>query len=140
MLQSCWKRPIRSIGICGLVAVILVGILHTLNDTQKTSIKRLLNQVDTFAKYGDLRFGIVDNFTGKIPSDAELASMTATQLEDLYWSYINTIQILGHKILRVGKIEDGGKEVCTDEPFRPGPPCLVYSFGTQANTEALIIP
>ena len=32
-------------------------------------------------------------------------------------------------IERLGKITDGGWEVCEDSPYKPVAPCLVYSFG-----------
>ncbi|KAL3864720.1 hypothetical protein ACJMK2_006493 [Sinanodonta woodiana] len=112
MLRSCWKRPKYIICFC-VPAVMMILSRKELTSTQ----------------YGDRSLCIVDNFTVMIPSNAALANMTDNQLTDLYWSYINTIQVLCRKIIRIGTIEDGGKEVCTDVPFLPRPPCLVYSFG-----------
>ncbi|KAL3872555.1 hypothetical protein ACJMK2_035778 [Sinanodonta woodiana] len=77
----------------------------------------------------------VQDFPVKIPSDDELGNMTATKVEDLYWDYINTIQSLCQRVVRIGTIEDGGKEVCADELYRPRPPCLVYSFGMRDKGE-----
>ncbi|KAL3864721.1 hypothetical protein ACJMK2_006494 [Sinanodonta woodiana] len=128
MLHPCWKRHKYIICFCVPVAMMIAGGFITFRETLKTSTIMSLKEL-TSTQYGDRSLCILDNFTVTIPSDGELANMTANQLTDIYWSYINTIQVLCRKIVRIGTIEDGGKEVCTDVPFLPTPPCLVYSFG-----------
>lgn len=45
------------------------------------------------------------------------------------FSYINRLQVLCKNVIRLGSLWDGGKEICADEPYKPRPPCIVYSFG-----------
>ncbi|KAH3723830.1 hypothetical protein DPMN_049625 [Dreissena polymorpha] len=64
-----------------------------------------------------------------IPSDVELKNMSNTQWKQIYWKYINRLQTLCKDVVRVGKLKDGGKEICADEHYRPRAPCIIYSFG-----------
>ena len=45
------------------------------------------------------------------------------------FSYTQQVQVTCASIERLGKITDGGWEVCEDSPYKPAAPCLVYSFG-----------
>ena len=47
----------------------------------------------------------------------------------LVCSYIDNTDYKCRRKLRMGKVGDGGWEVCDDIEFRPMKPCLVYSFG-----------
>ncbi|KAK3102749.1 hypothetical protein FSP39_013635 [Pinctada imbricata] len=38
-------------------------------------------------------------------------------------------QIFCRRVRRMGRIVDGGWDICDDESYRPKSPCLVYSFG-----------
>ncbi|KAK3587726.1 hypothetical protein CHS0354_042681 [Potamilus streckersoni] len=129
MLHTAWNPSKRCILAFGLFALSLVGIFLSLTETRDKITRMVSHKEHTTIEYVDRSYEIMDKMTGKIPSDAELKNLTESQLDDLYWSYINTVQVLCRRIVRVGKIEDGGKEVCTDEAFHPRPPCLVYSFG-----------
>lgn len=64
-----------------------------------------------------------------IPSLTELERMSTTELMEIYWKYVNRLQILCKDVIRVGSLDDGGKEICVDKPYRPKAPCIVYSFG-----------
>ncbi|XP_076455895.1 uncharacterized protein LOC143290386 [Babylonia areolata] len=64
-----------------------------------------------------------------IPPKAQLLSMSWEELAALYHSYTRLVQIQCSSIERVGKVTDGGWEVCEDNGYRPSAPCLVYSFG-----------
>ena len=44
-------------------------------------------------------------------------------------SYTQQIQVPCASVERLGKVTDGGWEVCEDSPYKPTTPCLVYSFG-----------
>ncbi|KAH3867928.1 hypothetical protein DPMN_031065 [Dreissena polymorpha] len=55
--------------------------------------------------------------------------MTRLQLIGVFWKYINRMQTLCRNVYSVGTVKDGGKEICTDKPYRSSPPCIVYSFG-----------
>ncbi|KAK3587724.1 hypothetical protein CHS0354_042678 [Potamilus streckersoni] len=143
MLLCRWKQPHICLWICSTFAFCIVGFLIIVKRTQtievigkyfsnpllSRSTQKVSDEKNTSEKHVVHRGGIVRDFPVKIPSDDELDNMTDTKLEDLFWDYINTIQALCQRVVRIGKIEDGGKEVCADDPYRPRPPCLVYSFG-----------
>ncbi|KAL3864851.1 hypothetical protein ACJMK2_006501 [Sinanodonta woodiana] len=129
MLHTCWKRSRYIICFCVPVAMVIAGGFITFRETGKISTTMPSSKEILSPEYGNRSLCSLDHLTVTIPSDGELDNMTDNQLTDLYWSYINTIQVLCRKIVRIGKIEDGGKEVCTDVPFHPRPPCIVYSFG-----------
>ncbi|KAK3612599.1 hypothetical protein CHS0354_042107 [Potamilus streckersoni] len=64
-----------------------------------------------------------------LPSDDAMKTMTKDQLINLLYNYLNGLQVLCRRVLRLGHIDDGGKEVCDDAKYRPRSSCLVYSFG-----------
>ncbi|KAH3867927.1 hypothetical protein DPMN_031064 [Dreissena polymorpha] len=64
-----------------------------------------------------------------LPDDATLKQMTRLQLIGVFWKYINRMQTLCRNVYRVCTVKDGGKDICTDKPYRPSPPCIVYAFG-----------
>ncbi|XP_045202151.2 probable methyltransferase-like protein 24 isoform X2 [Mercenaria mercenaria] len=65
----------------------------------------------------------------QIPGDEDLAKLDETTLLQVYWKYINMLQILCKDVIRVGNLKEGGKEICVDPGYKPEAPCLVYSFG-----------
>ncbi|XP_033743658.1 uncharacterized protein LOC117329691 [Pecten maximus] len=50
-------------------------------------------------------------------------------LTTLYNSLLLSSQIHCKEVIRIGKVDDGGWDVCNDLEYRPSSPCLVYSFG-----------
>ncbi|XP_060595523.1 probable methyltransferase-like protein 24 [Ruditapes philippinarum] len=75
-----------------------------------------------------------DNGKVFLPADdVKLKDMTTVEMVDMFWKYINTLQVLCRNQTRVGSLKDGGKEVCIDEQYKPRVPCLVYSFGQVSN-------
>ncbi|XP_005103849.1 methyltransferase-like protein 24 [Aplysia californica] len=64
-----------------------------------------------------------------IPNNTVLHAMTHAELSALYHRYLSVIQVKCEEIHRVGKVTDGGWDVCGDKPHVPKPPCVVYSFG-----------
>ncbi|KAL3869489.1 hypothetical protein ACJMK2_042164 [Sinanodonta woodiana] len=64
-----------------------------------------------------------------LPSEEKILNMTHREVANLYHSYINSLQVLCRRIVRVGFLEDGGWEICEDSNYHPHRPCLVYSFG-----------
>lgn len=64
-----------------------------------------------------------------IPPKLLLANMSWEDLSNLYHSYTQLVQVKCSSIQRLGKVTDGGWEVCEDEAYKPKRPCLVYSFG-----------
>ncbi|KAK3601533.1 hypothetical protein CHS0354_027675 [Potamilus streckersoni] len=64
-----------------------------------------------------------------LPSKEKIRNMTHREVANLYHSYINSLQVLCRRVVRVGFLEDGGWEICEDSNYRPHRPCLVYSFG-----------
>ncbi|KAK3101744.1 hypothetical protein FSP39_006053 [Pinctada imbricata] len=47
----------------------------------------------------------------------------------IFSKYAVKHQIFCQRVRRMGKIVDGGWDICDDERYRPKSPCLVYSFG-----------
>ncbi|XP_048245299.1 probable methyltransferase-like protein 24 isoform X2 [Haliotis rufescens] len=84
---------------------------------------------DTNVLAGLRKYGLLD-----LPSKEVLRQMSLQQMTMTYHSYIDNINILCHRKFRMGRVGDGGWEVCDDEAFRPGEPCLVYSFGMREST------
>ncbi|KAL3858127.1 hypothetical protein ACJMK2_012738 [Sinanodonta woodiana] len=70
-----------------------------------------------------------DDFPVKIPDVARIPELSNPEAEELYYSYIQSLQVLCQRVIRIGSFLDGGKEMCIDEPYKPKRPCLVYSFG-----------
>ncbi|KAK3787669.1 hypothetical protein RRG08_031899 [Elysia crispata] len=64
-----------------------------------------------------------------IPDNAALRNMSWSALAELYHSYLSQIQVVCKDIQRIGRITDGGWDVCTDPGYIPKEPCIVYSFG-----------
>ncbi|KAL8616461.1 hypothetical protein ACOMHN_041064 [Nucella lapillus] len=64
-----------------------------------------------------------------IPPRHVLLDMSWEDLSNLYHSYTQLIQVKCGSIQRLGKVTDGGWEVCEDSAYKPSSPCLVYSFG-----------
>ncbi|KAK0044059.1 methyltransferase-like protein 24 [Biomphalaria pfeifferi] len=44
-------------------------------------------------------------------------------------SHVDNANVLCDRKLRMGKVSDGGWEVCDDPDVRPREPCIIYSFG-----------
>ncbi|XP_052251404.1 uncharacterized protein LOC127858369 isoform X6 [Dreissena polymorpha] len=72
---------------------------------------------------------VEDVETYEIPSAKELERLSSTDQMNIYWTYINRLQVLCKDVIRVGSLKDGGKEICVDKPYKPKAPCVVYSFG-----------
>lgn len=72
------------------------------------------------------------NDTVTIPSEKTLETLSREELSALYHRYIENLQYFCRRRVRLGKIEDGGWDICDEQKFRPRAeqqPCLVYSFG-----------
>ncbi|KAL5013290.1 hypothetical protein ScPMuIL_007560 [Solemya velum] len=83
----------------------------------------------TKAKYEKTLYNDESSDSILIPSADELKVMTPMEIHNFYHSYVNSHQALCRREVRIGKITDGGWEVCEDAQYRPERPCLVYSFG-----------
>lgn len=64
-----------------------------------------------------------------LPSIDNIRKLNGNQIADLYFSYIETTQFFCQHILRIGRITDGGWNVCHDQMLKMKSPCIVYSFG-----------
>ncbi|KAK3588522.1 hypothetical protein CHS0354_014233 [Potamilus streckersoni] len=88
-----------------------------------------------------LREDFVKDFQSKddfvIPSLDRLNQMNHEELSAMYHRYINNLQYLCKKKVRMGLLEDGGWEVCAESKYQPPPlsssgsnsSCLIYSVG-----------
>ncbi|XP_013083086.2 uncharacterized protein LOC106068302 isoform X2 [Biomphalaria glabrata] len=65
-----------------------------------------------------------------IPSDEVLDQMSHKEVQDFYHRYINSPQATCSSVIRMGKVTDGGWELCDDPLYKPiKGDCLVYSYG-----------
>lgn len=64
-----------------------------------------------------------------IPSQEKLKSLPLNQLGVIFNRYVTSLQVLCKQIVRMGRIPDGGWDICHDKKYRPSQHCLVYSFG-----------
>ncbi|KAH9488116.1 hypothetical protein Btru_065345 [Bulinus truncatus] len=65
-----------------------------------------------------------------IPSDEVLQQMSHMEVQDFYHRYINSPQATCNSVVRMGKVTDGGWELCDDPLYKPiKGDCLVYSYG-----------
>ncbi|XP_046560864.1 uncharacterized protein LOC124269859 [Haliotis rubra] len=64
-----------------------------------------------------------------LPEKAAIAKMTVGQAFRTYNSYLDNVDTMCYRKLRMGKLGDGGWEICDDANYRPVKPCIVYSFG-----------
>ncbi|XP_059178737.1 uncharacterized protein LOC131957912 [Physella acuta] len=62
-------------------------------------------------------------------ADLDVDRMTAEELLLTIHTYPDNIDVVCRRKLRMGKIGDGGWEVCDDPDVRPTMPCVVYSYG-----------
>lgn len=76
-----------------------------------------------------IEFPDVYNDTILIPEISVLNSMDYKEVAYLYHRYINSLQTCCRRIVRMGKIDDGGWDTCDDYRYRPQSNCLVFSFG-----------
>ncbi|XP_046555730.1 probable methyltransferase-like protein 24 [Haliotis rubra] len=64
-----------------------------------------------------------------LPDKDGIAKMTVSEAFRTYHSYLDNTDTLCNRKLRMGKLGDGGWEICDDPGYRPVKNCIVYSFG-----------
>ncbi|XP_041370848.1 methyltransferase-like protein 24 [Gigantopelta aegis] len=94
-------------------------------DADSSAPIRKMPRVDTSILAGVRKKGLVKG----LPTGKRLKSMDKESMFKTYHSYVTNIDIICERKFRMGKIGDGGWEVCDDPPYRPIKPCIVYSFG-----------
>ena len=73
-----------------------------------------------------------DNVTKLVSTELRVNTHTLKHCSCIVFyifSYTDNIDIVCQRKIRMGKVGDGGWEVCDDPPYRPVKPCIVYSFG-----------
>ncbi|OWF38076.1 methyltransferase-like protein 24 [Mizuhopecten yessoensis] len=70
-----------------------------------------------------------NNDTLVLPPKQFMDRMIRQDVMTLYHRYINSLQFFCHRVLHLGKLDDGGWDICDDKEFRPNQHCLVYSYG-----------
>ena len=60
---------------------------------------------------------------------SDVTGMTSQQKQLTMHSVLDNTDTVCHRKLRMGKMGDGGWEICDDVDVRPRAPCVVYSFG-----------
>ncbi|XP_048763072.1 probable methyltransferase-like protein 24 isoform X2 [Ostrea edulis] len=102
------------------------NVLQRLN-RQSATFPKTLSKLDEYR----LRYPDPYNDTVVLPSKEVMQKMDQGALGDLYHQYINSLQVFCRKVIRLGKLDDGGWDFCDDNRFRPRNNCLVYSYGIQ---------
>ncbi|KAI8777920.1 methyltransferase protein 24, partial [Biomphalaria glabrata] len=64
-----------------------------------------------------------------IPDFDVLRDMSWSELAELYHRYLGRNQVECKEVTRLGRVTDGGWDMCSDSPYKPASPCIVYSFG-----------
>ncbi|XP_048763073.1 probable methyltransferase-like protein 24 isoform X3 [Ostrea edulis] len=105
------------------------NVLQRLN-RQSATVKEFPKTLSKLDEYR-LRYPDPYNDTVVLPSKEVMQKMDQGALGDLYHQYINSLQVFCRKVIRLGKLDDGGWDFCDDNRFRPRNNCLVYSYGIQ---------
>ncbi|XP_062568165.1 probable methyltransferase-like protein 24 isoform X2 [Saccostrea cucullata] len=119
--------------LAGLTTVYILhsgpGVFQQLNRQSGTGKEhpKTLSKADEYR----LRYPDPHNDTVVLPPKEVMQKMDQGALGDLYHKYINSLQIFCRKVIRLGKLDDGGWDFCDDYRFRPRNNCLVYSYGIQ---------
>ncbi|KAH9512342.1 hypothetical protein Btru_039230 [Bulinus truncatus] len=77
---------------------------------------------------GPLRF-VRENGVVADLSSRQVNKMTTAQLLMTMHSYLDNVDVVCQRKVRMGRIDEGGWEVCDDPDVRPREPCIIYSFG-----------
>lgn len=64
-----------------------------------------------------------------LPTEQVIRNMKGNEIANLYFNYIETTQFYCQHVLRIGRLADGGWDVCHDKMLQYRNPCIVYSFG-----------
>ncbi|WAQ97268.1 MET24-like protein [Mya arenaria] len=83
------------------------------------------------ADFRDTQFivGVHRNASVFIPEDLLLKNLSREDLSALYHRYLENVQYMCRRKVRLGNYDDGGWDICDDAHFRPPKPCIIYSFG-----------
>jgi len=122
----------------GIAAIILLGIIAFKRGGSESLPyfdpwhRREIDLATQETDFLDMEFvrnvGVVDYKLGEF-SYAQIAKMNTSELYAHYHSYLDNIDTLCSRKIRMGYIGYGGWEVCDDEGVRPDKHhCLVYSF------------
>ena len=64
-----------------------------------------------------------------LPPEKDMKKLSSEQISRTCDRYLSSFHILCRQNLRLGKIRDGGWNVCNDPKYRPKQSCIIYSFG-----------
>ncbi|XP_061164492.1 uncharacterized protein LOC133173523 [Saccostrea echinata] len=65
-----------------------------------------------------------------LPSEDNIRRMNGSYISDLYYKYLMTTQFFCKQVVRIGRVVDGGWNVCHDMILKTDVNrCIVYSFG-----------
>ncbi|XP_076437889.1 putative methyltransferase-like protein 24 [Babylonia areolata] len=106
-----------------------ISSIHQILKTP-TAERRLLEEEDLSANdHPDMRYLRKHEHTDSLPPSDEMDRMSEKDMSYAYHSYLDNINFLCHRKLRMGRVADGGWDMCDDYEYRPVQPCIVYSFG-----------
>lgn len=123
------------LGISVIVSIFFVGVwrINVHNQQRRAQEKKEAehNIICYPEDLKDTKFmkEVMNNETIYLAETWKLKQLSREELAVLYHRYIENIQYLCKRKVRLGSIEDGGWDICDDTKLRPTSPCLVYSFG-----------
>ncbi|XP_059176968.1 probable methyltransferase-like protein 24 [Physella acuta] len=117
-----------SVKVGGIVIVVSMFVLGLMWNLSRPKPRELYNNLIVDTDQEQLRFIRTNSFVGNL-SSVNVENLTYEQLLTTFHSYPDNTQVLCQRKMRMGKIGDGGWEICDDPEVRPVPPCIVYSFG-----------
>lgn len=117
-----------------LVTAILTSILFRFSGKKQPSIPDQHTRQPVVCITEDsqdtaFKKAVKENETLYLPSKSTLVTLTREEMAMFYHRYINNIQYFCKSKLRLGKVGNGGWDVCDEAQYRPKQPCLIYSFG-----------
>uniref|UniRef100_A0A0B6ZKQ3 Methyltransferase domain-containing protein n=1 Tax=Arion vulgaris TaxID=1028688 RepID=A0A0B6ZKQ3_9EUPU len=122
MTRSC-RSSIFKLGLPCLAIVVII-ILYVIISTKQD----LLYTSESVGLFDDLNYLRKNGITNNL-SAVNLDNMDADQLLLTMHSYLDNTDVICQRKLRMGKVGDGGWEICDDPKVRPQQPCVIYSFG-----------
>ncbi|XP_046555811.1 probable methyltransferase-like protein 24 [Haliotis rubra] len=113
-----------------VLGLMFCGFLFLIDRLQKTESRDGHERSANVDEIGDSPLKIIRKQGHVVlPSKDEIERMSAKEAFRTYHSYLDNVDTICHRKLRMGRIGDGGWEICDDKQYRPVKPCIVYSFG-----------
>lgn len=137
----------RRLAVFACAAVALLSFIYLMTRSSNRTYSQRTNSTTVTASFKSqkIHFGVKDDVSAKNTSlkygfqwlreqhadDPIVIDSNTTEafLEHLVFTESKTLEITCPKRVRMGRVEDGGWDVCVAGPYNIVKPCLVYSIG-----------